>query len=204
MTSNYIHRFMSLKTAPEVLPWFQTAADPVKEITESMGCWSAAYDILKLNQKNPNVGVLVIGDGKAPITGALFAFMSKWNVISIDPKMGQAAFPCGLPERLLGFGRLFEDIPPDTVAKGLKGCTDNGLLVFPHSHAKLELCINIAKHIFKTFDVIALPCCTKPIRGPLVEKNFALKHSYVSYEDPEILSDKNIVHVWHGVEGEAC
>ena len=60
----------------------------VQEITESMACLEAIREHLHfVSMSNPDVCIVVVGDGRTPRTAALMAMRTKWQVVSIDPAL---------------------------------------------------------------------------------------------------------------------
>ena len=39
------------------------------------------------DRSDPNINVVVVGDGRTPRTAALISVMSRWNVTSIGPNL---------------------------------------------------------------------------------------------------------------------
>ena len=60
----------------------------VQEITESMACLEAIREHLHfVSLSDPDVCIVVVGDGRTPRTAALMAMRTKWQVVSIDPAL---------------------------------------------------------------------------------------------------------------------
>ncbi len=67
-------------------PLFRKAAKPAKELTESYSALARLKRYVNLN----NMNVVHVGDGAHARTGALFAFMTKSNNVSVDPQTNLA------------------------------------------------------------------------------------------------------------------
>lgn len=174
----HINEFMLLKCAPDLLlgGYFPN----VKEITESM----AAYDAVRnygwdkgFRWDDPNIQCFVIGDGRTPRTGALFAYRTKWQVFSIDPQLKTVYSP-PFPQRLYVVPRKIEDW-----ACMWEG--DTAVIIAVHSHAPLAIALEKikARHTL----IVAIPCCCGQTIGREPDKE---------YIDKGILSPKRTVKIW--------
>jgi len=129
-----------------------------KEITESFG----AYNAVRTHLQNiyafddPEVRVVVVGDGTKPRTGATFAFRSNWTVYSIDPNLFKNKLQEGeflhFPDsvkRLSAYRSKIEKLEYiNTYLKDeiLYNIQDKKLIIVcVHSHAKLSDCITKLK-----------------------------------------------------------
>lgn len=79
----YINRFMGMKAAPDML--CRGLFPNAKEITESFGALEATKH-LPVSWKD-DLAVVCVGDGHSPRTGSVFAFSTKWDCYSVDPKL---------------------------------------------------------------------------------------------------------------------
>jgi len=174
---HYIDEFVRLKCAPDLLAMglFPNG----KEITESMGCYRGVVNNLQdvyLNINNPDINVVVVGDGHAPRTGALFAFRSGWSVISIDPLFRTKEYNI---KRLVICKCKIEEL--------YDVCFDFPvIIILPHSHAKIKDVLQkinskVSRH------VLALPCC--------YNQDIPNK-AYIGYTDTNIWSEKNTIKIW--------
>ncbi len=173
----YLDSFLALRCAPDMLA--AGLFPNVKEITESMAAYRAARDHLGWDMKDPNVHVVVVGDGCTPRTGATFAFRTKWDVHSVDPVLRMKDYPeisrlrihrCRVEET------TFESPYPT-------------LIVAVHSHATLDnsrLSVKAPK-----VAAIAMPCCV-----PLVLNG---QDPDLEYEDYGVLSPKRTIKLWRNV-----
>lgn len=192
----YINHFFSLKTAPELLPFFQCGnKTSAKEITESFAMYCAAKDVLGA-KPHDDILAIIIGDGSKPRTGGLLAHLTKWECHSIDPQMQMEWWDNifrerenqGLPiQRLLVWRRKAEDCIILDAGNRRK------ILFFPHSHCDMEI---ISR--YPGADVVSMPCCV-PIPIKMLYKDYALKHDLRVYVDNNVWSPKNTVYVWRAV-----
>lgn len=92
----YLDQFVQLTCAPAMLR-LRLFPD-AKEITESMACVHAVRQHLRILECEPASGhggrgcsaIVVVGDGFAPRTGAIMAFLfggAGWDVYSVDPEL---------------------------------------------------------------------------------------------------------------------
>ena len=186
MSHNYYHkRFLNSKCSSSILALFARYKGAWKEVTESMACLETAKKYIH-NLKDYHV--VVVGDGCSPRTGALFAYMTKATVISVDPNFNEEHYlqfcknqeAIGYPvERLKIVKDYIENCTIDCEGKPV-------LVIWPHSHANMNHC-----HVYnftKRID-IAMPCCKKIPNG-------WMNAPHITFRDNNILSPKNIFHIW--------
>jgi hypothetical protein len=185
----HITTFMRLRCASDLLALglFPDA----KEITESVAAYQAVMRNCSFLEDDKDVTCVCIADGATPRTAALFAFMTKWQVISIDPALREKG-----SDRWKSIQRL--TLIKDFVENIPHRFADKLVIVGVHAHnyekrpAKGEekniLTSTIIKITAKEYFVVTLPCCHDlqiPGRNPDLE-----------YFDPGIWSDKNLVRIW--------
>lgn len=206
MSKKYIEIFLKRKSSLDLLPFFQSAHRVGKEITESMGCLHAALNYTGLDPKNNDINVLIIGDGALPRTGALFAFNTAWNVVSIDPRLGIANYSKILEkfknenrevERLWA-GKWsmeeFAELPKSHFS------SSHLLVVRPHSHCEYREMIVALKKLPKgNVTLIDLPCCIKAPDFFLTE-TIARATSLFTYKDTNIWSPENNIFIYKNFE----
>ena len=183
--NKYHKRFLNSFTSENIIGLFSRYNNAAKEITESYGMFQAAKSVIK---KIGDYLVIVVGDGCSPRTGAIFAYFTKAEVISVDPgfnlphwyehydKQTKMGFE---PQRLTVLKEKIEDVPIDCKEKPC-------LVLWPHSHADM-LRTNIHNHSGRID--IAMPCC-KPIPAEL------MKLQHITYDDYDVLSPKRTIHIW--------
>lgn len=136
--------------AGQLLTQVGWGVNPLKELSESLAMLDAALDIARtsgLSRGDPNVTVVVVGDGASPRTGALVAMCTNWSVTSIDPKMVlNGLHP--LTNRLACVRAKVEDVPHIL----------GRIVLAPHSHAPVEATRRAASWLGGGH-VIAMPCC---------------------------------------------
>ena len=171
----YISEFWGLKCAGQLLPLFPNP----KEVTESFGCFHAVWEFLDVQLKNPDVMIVVVGDGTKPRTAATFALRSAWDCISIDPMMVVKDY--GI-KRLLCIDKKIEDTEKHIFENRL-------IIVLPHSHAKMPYVLNRLESSVRR-DVVSLPCC---VPHEIKDKHFE------GYRDWSVWSEKNEFKIWKDV-----
>jgi len=152
-----------------------------KEVTESWAALHAVEHKLKANLKDPSMTVVAVGDGRSPRTASLFAFHSKWNCISIDPRLNTDKIPIWETaiQRLKCISSTVEEVSLSF---------DKVIIVAVHSHAPLP---KILDHITANVrSMVAIPCC--------VSYNHTIPPS-IEYEDAGIWSPENIVKIWRSI-----
>lgn len=189
--TDHLDRFFAHPCRDRIVRLFPNA----KEVTESFGAFHAVNTRLThLDRADPNVTVLVVGDGHSPRTGMLFAVSSAWGVWSIDPQMRLKYR--GLHERLNLIDAKIEDV------HGWNLPLTKVVIIGVHSHATLEASIKKVRACAR-LDVVSIPCCVPQyipftsFPGPEFEHDgLPLIAPDFSYEDRAILSPERTVLGW--------
>lgn len=167
----YIDYF--LRKHPDLLHLYPNS----KEITESVGSAMALwYKVDKVDRSDENTQVYVLGDGKTPMTGALISQDSRFNVVSIDPRLVKKEYP-DIP-RL----KIFQGKSQDYKDINMKASLS--VIVGVHSHAPLK---EFWDRVPDPKIAIVIPCCSpqETDREPDLE-----------YDDTRIFSKKNHIKIW--------
>jgi hypothetical protein len=85
MKNHYLSEFLKLSCSGQLMELFSQAGNPYKEITESMSAYKNIKEFTDV--KDPEEIYIMIGDGSLALTAALFVFLTKGQVISVDPKL---------------------------------------------------------------------------------------------------------------------
>lgn len=184
LVGRYVNRLFKLACFPDIMA--SKIFPNVKELTESMAAVYAVFTHLNddVDPADPNVSLVSVGDGSTPRTASLFAFMTKWTCVSVDPKLKQGPWLAqGQPIRRLSLhtARI----------QDFQMVFDRPLVITAvHSHAPIpatlqSLCSLTARHL------VTIPCCTDlsvPDREPDVE-----------YSDPHCWSSQRTVRVYRNV-----
>ena len=182
--NKYINQFIRLKSAPDLLAY--KIFPNVKEICESYSCRNILYKFYPhIIMNDPNINIIVIGDGRQPRTGAFFAFTTAHNIISIDPNFSEKwANNNHTMDRLLCIKDRAERLMFDY---------DNIVLIAPHAHVNINnLC---QKWKFKTMYIVSMPCCLK-------DQQILNKKVGFHYRDTEIPSPENHLFGWKIIKEE--
>ncbi len=170
-----VNAFIKKKCFPDLLA---TGYFPnIKEVTESAACVYAAYRHLDFDRSDPNVHVVVIGDGHQPRTGAMFAYTSRWMVTSVDPQMRNP----GPDPQVKRLHRVRAPIQ-DCLFADSNGAD---IAVLPHAHVTvadaMEACPGAA--------IVSLQCCIPHVhpdgRKPDVE-----------FEERGCKSPERTIRIW--------
>lgn len=185
---NYLERFLSSRSAENLMPLFSKCAKPAKEITESWGMLEAAKQYCTELWKWK---CIVVGDGRTPRTAAFMSFYTGVDALSVDPDASGDLSSFYAVNRALGIVPKRLSIVKSRIEDyGAINCDGKPVVViWPHSHAPMDGCQveNYAKRVD-----IALPCCVQIPRN-LLEK------PHVHYVDYKITSPKREIFIW-GVE----
>jgi len=186
MKQNRYHKlFFESYTSENIIALFSRYKGAAKEITES---WAMLEAAKKVDVNLDECTVVVVGDGCAPRTGAIFAYFTKALVISVDPNANiphwvehcEKQAKIGYEPERISFAKMkIEDIVFDGNGKTV-------IVVWPHSHADMNKAdiTNYGRRID-----ISMPCCVK------IPSNWMSK-PHVTYTDFNVLSPKRDVHIW--------
>jgi len=169
--SLYINKFMSMKCAPDLL--IRRLFPNAKEITESFGAFEATK-YLPYSWHDTNVTLIAVGDGVTPRTASTFAFRTRWECYSVDPKLRDKDWQV---DRLTC-------LPTKIEQQTITSCTPV-ILCCVHSHVKLPVCLKSI--VAPKISTIAIPCCVDLTLDAVPD---------FSYNDENIWSAKNLVKVW--------
>lgn len=190
----YIDEFLSLNCAPHLLKlkYFPNS----KEVTESMAMYSAyrTYFGKTIKSDDDKVLCIVVGDGKYPRTGALFAMRTKWNIVSIDP--ASAYNPEDAINRLKVYKNKVEKINLDEEWDTVIKNASYVIIILPHSHAAIEHCERFVRDVYfneKNYVCIAMPCCFK-------QDTFLYRQPNFEFVDDAVNSEKNLIKIFTNVE----
>lgn len=187
----YISHFFSQKCAHDLLPFFIGCKRRAgKEVTESFGMFHACDDI-DLN----DCIVISHGDGKLPRTGAVFAFMSRAEVHSVDPELDLNWFEVELPKHFGGLRPRRMTLHKDYGHKVKIDCQGKHcILIGTHSHCHLKDAVTIPFNYSK-LTVIQCPCCVN-IPDKFLTRYFTERTGFNYYKDSNIWSPKNEIYIW--------
>jgi hypothetical protein len=171
---------------------FSQSGNPYKEITESMAVYKNVKEFIDV--QDPKETYVMIGDGSLALTAALFAFLTKGQVISIDPRLNTTKVAEWRRRenvrRFIAYNVKFQDllyyrnyIPPKPYH-----------LICVHAHVNLEElneCFPYWKYIYSN------PCCNPHEQTFSVQ--YQKKHNIGIVKagyDTENLSPKNMVFIY--------
>lgn len=178
-SSKYMNELVRLRCGGDLL---NTGFYPnAKELTESFAAYHAVRHYLPdFEIHTKRVVCVVVGDGVTPRTGTVMAYRTKWDVISLDPRMRPIAAPV---RRLMTIHRRIQEAPLNFDAFKL---SHRVLAIAVHAHINLNW---LLKYIWPLHAVVAMPCCVKQtrLRGRLPD---------ISFVDHHIWSPQNKIHIW--------
>ena len=185
VSSKYLNRFFGLNSIEELSK--NKLFPNIKEITESMSFIylfeKYLYKWDKTLYKNPDVTVIVVGDGKTPRTAALINFLTPFKTISIDPLLDDSK-DWNYIKNLTTYKGTFEDWIEKVYRPSLYFGKRPIIILYPHSHAPISLAekVNSDKRW-----IVKLECCTKD----------KLSTPCFVFEDEHIMSPKNTMYIWN-------
>lgn len=147
-----------------------------KELTESFAAFRAALKFREFFPlSDPDVNLVVVGDGKTPATATTFALQTRWKCHSVDPRLRPDSRWDSVP-RLKVHPSPIEEVSFEA---------DRLVMVAVHAHVDARVIrsrLNAREMLF-----VFIPCCV-PVelgRSPDVE-----------YEDEDVLSGARRVLIW--------
>ena len=217
--SRYVTELLKLACGPELvrLRLFPDA----KELTESFAANNAARSFLyprgavggRVDPADAAVTCVAIGDGNTPRTAALFAFLTRWHCVAVDPEM--------VEWREWKKRRGVDDVVDDDEARGETGDArddvltgawggvrrlrafrkkiqevrvecEKAILVLVHAHVSLEECLAQVKTRSGRCSAVILPCCNwyQKLRHPEGAPPLA------EYDDGNVASPQRTVRVF--------
>jgi hypothetical protein len=220
--SRYLTELLKLRCGSELvrLRVFPDA----KELTESFAANNAARTYLcspgrvaeALDAKDPGVACLVVGDGNTPRTAALFAFLTKWHCIAVDPQMvawatwkkrrnidsddsddsdegeGEAAGPEAFAKTEdARWGDVSRLLAFRKKIQEIKVESEKAVLVLVHAHVSIQECLSQVFTRSGRCSAVVLPCCNwyQKLRHPEGKEPLA------EYDDLAVLSPQRTVRV---------
>jgi len=149
----------------------------IKEWAESYSIFSLVRDICGSDVFKKPYNLVSVGDGIAPRTASLFAFMTKWQCWSIDPALR-------LDEKYQNISRLhLVNKKIEDVKLSLTGFT---VILMVHSHASEETTLE-QLDVHDGWLLLSMPCCNKP----------TLDTAKAAHLELEIPTLKNMVYIWN-------
>ena len=220
--SRYVTELLKLACGPELvrLRLFPDA----KELTESFAANNAARSFLwsknaagraRVDPADAAVTCVAIGDGNTPRTAALFAFLTRWQCVAVDPEMvewrewgkrrgvvddGEADARGGTGDALDAPG----EVPPGAwggvrrlrafrrkIQETRVEC-EKAILVLVHAHVSLAECLAQVKTRSGRCSAVILPCCNwyQKLRHPEGAPPLA------EYDDGNVASPQRTVRVF--------
>jgi hypothetical protein len=186
--NRYVREYLRKNCSGQLQELFSQSNNPYKEIAESMAAFEAMRDVIDVTDKN-NIFICV-GDGSLCLTGALFAFLTKGLVFSIDPAINLEKVKSWMMkeyvERLFFYKMKYQEcpIPPISVCD----------LILVHAHVNLEELVQrfpVWRYLY------TCPCCNP------IDQTFSLayqkKHDIsvvMAGRDTDMITPKNDVFIY--------
>ena len=218
--SRYVTELLTLTSGPELLR-LRIFPD-AKELTESFAAHNAARTYLyprddfggakvksAVDPADHSVTLIAIGDGTTPRTAALFAFLTKWQCVAIDPMM--------VPWETWRKQKRIDDEAHEKTKNEKQRNSNDGewggihrlnayrkkiqetrfecekaVLVMVHAHVSLTECLSQVKTRSGTCSAVILPCCNwfGKLNHPRGDAPIA------EYDDENVSSPQRLVRVF--------
>lgn len=211
--NSYVRSILKKDCYQELHELFVECANPIKEITESMGAFLNMLYVMGREKMNSHK-FYHIGDGSKCTTGALFSFMSKSVNISIDPEINEKImnrfFKKWNPIHFYYYKKTWEEFlrdtynpdPPivETTVLADKFKKHNRQECSPYSLVMVHSHVNTID-VFKRFPewkyAYVNPCCNFKAQVPDIE--YLKKNNInciLSGRDKNIMSERNEVFIY--------
>ena len=193
--STYIDDIFKMRCFPEIVR--VGAFSSAKDVSESAAALHAAKRHGDAPWNDGDVVCLCVGDGSAPRTGSLAAFMTKWRCVSVDPalKAAWAGDEPGGIRRLRGFVGTIDEYMATEEPEATRAPA-RLVVVCVHSHARFVGASRVpvirARYGDPPTCLVALPCCARVCP----ERDVGVKPSKV-YHDDCVFSAKRRVELWN-------
>lgn len=183
--NQYQTKFLNTFAAENIIGLFSRYKGSAKEITES---WAMLEAAKKVTSSLSNTVVVVVGDGCSPRTGAMMAYYTQAEVISVDPNLNMDHWADHSDKQAkMGYPVRRLTLVKNRIENLLIDCQGKDCIVlFPHSHAD---CRQVYLDNYGQLSFISMPCC-KPI--PAIFQRLV----HLTYDDEHVLSPKRTIHIW--------
>lgn len=184
-SSRYIDEFIQLNCASTLLT--KPVYPNTKEITEAMSAWHAVNRVIDPSLRGEsNVWCFDVAAGSSPRVGALFACMSKWQVVSIDPQLGSN--PNGGQYQTKSYPiRRLKQVPKRIEDVNYK-VTGKAIITAVHAHCSLQNILDSIKAEKRI--LVAMPCC----------KDLVLdQEPDIQYRDEFNWSPEDKIKIWDNI-----
>lgn len=188
--NRYHKKFINSFSSENIIGLFSRYKNAHKEITES---WAMLEAAKKAVENIDSCIVVIVGDGASPRTGAIFAYYTKAEVVSIDPNFNLDHWEEHFQkQRKMGFEPKRLQLIKNSMEVFEFDCKNmECIIIWPHSHAHMNSG-NI--YNYSTRIDIAMPCCV-----PIPPNWMSQPHTI--YTDYNVLSPKRDIHIWIKTEG---
>ena len=160
-------KYSSLVFKMKSFPLIQSLFPNMKEWEESCAMFEA-YKYL--SNFRSDYGVVVVGDGHLPRTGAMIAVRSKAEVVSVDPNMNiKKEYNIN---RLTLIKDKIEDVSTEQYPD-----THSLIMLFPHAHVTNQINWDALKEKYSEVWVASMPCCFSD--EMFIDKRSLLVKSYI-------------------------
>lgn len=183
--ASHVSHFLQLNSAVDLLPLFQHSQHTlVKDIALAWSLFQAVVNNLRNDTRKGKVRIVVIGEGHTAKIGALFAYMTKWNVISISDKFGTDP-TCGVRvDRLQTFGTSIDNISVTDFDEHL-------IIIMPHTNVEVDKVLDKLRSTRYRSLVLVPPSNYDPYR------NFPQTNKMpLVYRDGKMLTEENRVVIY--------
>jgi hypothetical protein len=185
--NSYVREYLKKDCSGQLQELFSQSNNPYKEISENMAAFAHLRDIVDITDEHNTF--MCVGDGSLCLTGALFAFLTKGNVISIDPVININKVSSWMErERVKRF--MFYKMKYQQIGGWNEPC----IFVLVHAHVNLE---ELAAQFPGWKYIYTCPCCNYE------EQTFSLayqKKSNISVvlagRDTSMITPKNDVFIY--------
>jgi hypothetical protein len=189
--NKYLREYLKKDCSGQLQELFSQSNNPYKEIAESMAALKHIQNFVDVKDEN-NV-FYCIGDGSLCLTGALFAFLTKGRIISIDPMVNCDKVTSWLDnenvQRMVFYQARYQEYK--YMAEEAYERYD---LILVHAHVNLE---ELTRHFPDWRYLYTCPCCNP------TDQTFSLAFQeknnisvVLAGRDTEMITPKNDVVIY--------
>jgi hypothetical protein len=186
--NRYVREYLKKDCSGQLQELFSQSNNPYKEIAESMAAFTHIQNVIDVTDRNNSF--YCIGDGSLCLTGALLAFLTKGEAVSIDPVINIEKVGSWIDrhnvQRFIFNKSKYQDCPAHM--------DKPHILILVHAHVNLE---ELVRYFPSWKYIYSCPCCNP------IDQTFSLAYQkkndisvVLAGRDIEMITPKNDVFIY--------